>query len=69
MLSRKNLLSYLLNLGVDGVITDFPHEFRRHLERQGYKLAPKNDEDRVMKCLKTHNQLTDDRLDGWGYVH
>ena len=67
--SRKNLLSYLLQLGVDGLITDFPYEFRVSLERAGYKLAPKNDEGRVMSCLAKLNQETKNRLDGWGYEH
>ncbi|KAK1923970.1 hypothetical protein DB88DRAFT_510350 [Papiliotrema laurentii] len=67
--NRKNLLSYLLQLGVDGLITDFPYEFRVSLERAGYKLAPKNDEGRVMSCLAKLNQETKNRLDGWGYEH
>lgn len=67
--SRKNVLAYLLELGVDGVITDFPHEFLRYLDRAGYKTAPKGDSERIYQCLKKHNQVTDDRLDGWGFVH
>ena len=66
--SRKNLLSYLLDLGVDGVITDYPHEFRRTLESRGYKLAPMADYQRVKGCLMKYNQYTDDKLPGWGYV-
>lgn len=65
--SPKNLLSYLLNLGVDGIITDFPHEFLRHLEREGYPIAPKADAERVKGCLAKLNQYTEDKLDGNGY--
>ncbi|WRT64593.1 uncharacterized protein IL334_001526 [Kwoniella shivajii] len=57
--NRKNTFDYLIDLGVDGVITDFPHEFRRHLEHLGgYDLAPLADPSRVAKCLAKHNQLT-----------
>jgi hypothetical protein len=52
---------------VDGVITDYPHEFRRTLEKGEYKLAPKGDYQRVKGCLKKYNQYTDDKLAGWGY--
>jgi hypothetical protein len=52
---------------VDGVITDFLHEFRRALARKGYPLAPKSAEGRVMTCLASHLQTTSDKLDGKGY--
>jgi hypothetical protein len=112
--SRKSLLEYLLNIGIDGesrrfairesscswnlillpvptpsthlpdlcnplstarpsradlsgVITDYPHEFRRSLERKNYPLAPPGDAKRVLKCLEKHNQYTADKLDGKGY--
>jgi len=68
-ISRKNLLAYLLDIGVDGVITDYPHEFRRTLSKAGYKLAPQADYHRVKGCLRKHNQYTENTLDGWGYVH
>jgi hypothetical protein len=50
-----------------GVITDYPHEFRRSLGRKNYPLAPLGDAKRVMKCLEKHNQYTADKLDGKGY--
>ncbi|RSH89083.1 hypothetical protein EHS25_002749 [Saitozyma podzolica] len=65
--NRKSLLEYLLNIGIDGVITDYPHEFRRSLERKNYPLAPPGDAKRVLKCLEKHNQYTADKLDGKGY--
>lgn len=52
---------------LSGVITDYPHEFRRSLERKNYPLAPPGDAKRVMKCLEKHNQYTADKLDGKGY--
>ncbi|ODN76586.1 hypothetical protein L202_05245 [Cryptococcus amylolentus CBS 6039] len=65
----KNLFEYLLDLGVEGVITDFPHEFRRLLEQKGnYALAPKGDTDRILSCLSKHVQVTENRLDGKGYA-
>jgi hypothetical protein len=55
---RLNLIKYLLDIGVDGIITDYPASVRQYLEqRGGYKLAPKGDMKRVQKCLKQHNQL------------
>jgi glycerophosphoryl diester phosphodiesterase len=56
--NRLNLIEYLLDIGVDGIITDYPDSARRYLEqRGGYKLAPKGDMKRVQKCLQKHNQL------------
>lgn len=52
---------------MDGIITDFPHEFLRYLEREGYPVAPKADAKRVQQCLKKFNQYTEDKLDGSGY--
>jgi hypothetical protein len=66
----KNLLAYLLELDVDGVITDFPGEFRRALDgKRKYPLAPKANEARVHRCLAKHLEITKDKLDGSGYVH
>jgi hypothetical protein len=47
--SRKNMLEYILAIGVDGMITDYPHEFRETLERfhPDRKLAPKGDEEKT----------------------
>ncbi|WVO17783.1 hypothetical protein L204_105481 [Cryptococcus depauperatus] len=67
---NKNLFEYLLQLGVDGIITDYPHELRRLLEHRGtYPLAPHSDYGRVMSCLAQHNEYTGDKLDGTGYRH
>ena len=65
--SDKNLLEYLLSIGVDGVITDYPYEFRRNLESKNYPLAPLGDEDRIMTCLKQHWQTTGPTIGSWGY--
>ena len=43
--------------GVDGVITDFPHETVRWADLKEIKTAKKFDEDKVMTCLAKHNQL------------
>nr|XP_019014794.1 uncharacterized protein I206_00880 [Kwoniella pini CBS 10737]OCF53575.1 hypothetical protein I206_00880 [Kwoniella pini CBS 10737] len=66
--NRKSIHEYLLSIGVDGIITDYPHELRRLLEHKGtYPLAPKGDVDRIMGCLAKHNQYTNKKGDGKGY--
>ena len=67
--SRKNMLEYILAIGVDGVITDYPHEFRETLERfhPDRRIAPKGDEERVRGCLRKHIQLTGMDLPNKGY--
>ncbi|WWC86085.1 uncharacterized protein L201_000956 [Kwoniella dendrophila CBS 6074] len=68
-LSIGNLYEYLLDIGVDGIITDYPHELRRLLEHKGdkYPVAPLGDVNRVMGCLAKHNQITSVKGDGKGY--
>lgn len=68
--SRKNMLEYLLDIGVDGVITDYPHTFRYTLERlhPDLQLAPKGDMARVLGCLNKHLQLTGDDVTYKGYL-
>ncbi|KAJ9099946.1 hypothetical protein QFC21_003953 [Naganishia friedmannii] len=54
-----NSIKYLLDIGVDGLITDFPLSVRRYLDQRGtYALAPLGDVARVQKCLAQHIQLT-----------
>ncbi|WWC58437.1 uncharacterized protein I303_100977 [Kwoniella dejecticola CBS 10117] len=66
--NRKSLHEYLLDIGVDGIITDYPHELRRLLEHKGtYPLVPQGDIERVMGCLASHVQYTDKKGDGKGY--
>ncbi|GAA5998714.1 uncharacterized protein JCM10292_007180 [Rhodotorula paludigena] len=52
---------YLLDIGVDGFITDYPENARRFCKAQypELPLAPKADELRVQKCLIKHNQVHD----------
>ena len=63
------MLEYILAIGVDGVITDYPHEFRETLERfhSARKIAPKGDEERVRSCLRKHIQVTGLDLPNQGY--
>lgn len=65
------MLEYILAIGVDGVITDYPHEFRETLERfhPGKQLAPKGDMGRVLGCLNKHLQLTGEDLSTKGYLY
>lgn len=65
------MLEYLLHIGVDGVITDYPHEFRETLERfhPDRQLAPKGDMDRVLGCLNKHLQLTEEDKSSKGYLY
>jgi hypothetical protein len=64
------MLEYILDIGVDGVITDYPFEFRETIERfhPDRVLAPKGDEERVRGCLRKHLQLTGSDLSSMGYV-
>jgi hypothetical protein len=57
--SSLNLISYLVDIGVDGFITDYPAAVRAwaELERPELMLAPKADEARVLGCLAKHNRL------------
>lgn len=66
--SRKNQLSYLLDFGIDGIITDFPDAYRTTLLRKGYELPPRADEDRVWGCVKKLTKLTAEGLSTAGYV-
>lgn len=63
------MLEYILAIGVDGVITDYPHEFRETLERfhPDRTVAPRGDEARVRGCLRSHIQLTGMDLPRTGY--
>ncbi|CED84305.1 plc-like phosphodiesterase [Phaffia rhodozyma] len=56
--NRLNVIKYLIDLGIDGLITDFPRDVRIWGEQQGLKLAPQSDPKRVAQCLKKHNQLS-----------
>ncbi|KAI9639087.1 Glycerophosphoryl diester phosphodiesterase [Dioszegia hungarica] len=64
---RKNNIEYLLALGVDGIISDYPSDVRILLERRGKYLAPKANEERVMGCLKKLVQVTKEGLPTRGY--
>lgn len=68
IVSRKNQLSYLLDIGVDGVITDFPESFRFTLERKGYELAPHGDAARIQGCLAKYAEYTSRNLSLSGYA-
>lgn len=65
--SRKNQLSYLLDIGVDGVITDYPESFLHTLKRKGYEVPPRGDADRIEGCLAKHAQYTSAGLTSAGY--
>lgn len=67
MISRLNVVEYLLSLGVDGIITDYPQDVRVLLERRGLALAPKANSTRVMGCLNKLVQLTAPNLPYKGY--
>ncbi|KAK4698697.1 glycerophosphoryl diester phosphodiesterase, partial [Phenoliferia sp. Uapishka_3] len=57
--NRLNQIDFLVNeVGVDGLITDFPRDVRLWAIQQGLNVAPLGNENRVKQCLKKHNQLT-----------
>jgi glycerophosphoryl diester phosphodiesterase len=56
--NRLNVIKYLMEAGVDGLITDYPLLVRRYIEqRNDHALAPLGNVARVQKCLKEHVQL------------
>lgn len=56
--NRLNVIKFLLDIGVDGLITDYPLLVRRYVEqRDRYALAPLGNVARVQKCLSEHVQL------------
>lgn len=64
------MLEYLLEIGADGVITDYPREFRETLVRfhPDRPVAPLGDEQRVRGCLAKHLELTAEDLESKGYI-
>ncbi|KAG2023593.1 glycerophosphoryl diester phosphodiesterase [Coprinopsis cinerea AmutBmut pab1-1] len=46
----------LLDMGVDGIITDFPSNMRRFVSQKGRSVAPLFNEWWVNECLKRHNK-------------
>ena len=56
-IDRLNVIEELVEMGVDGVISDYPRDVRVWAEAKGFNLAPKADEERVGACLAKLNQL------------
>jgi glycerophosphoryl diester phosphodiesterase len=44
----------VLDLGVDGIISDYPAQVRRWAKQQGFKVQEQRDEKHVLKCLAKH---------------
>ncbi|KAI5452417.1 hypothetical protein NCC49_000580 [Naganishia albida] len=56
--NRLNVIKELMEIGVDGLITDYPLLVRRYVEQRGdAALAPLGNVARVQKCLNEHIQL------------
>ncbi|KAL0576572.1 hypothetical protein V5O48_005404 [Marasmius crinis-equi] len=55
--NRLNTAELLLEMGVDGLITDYPNMMRRLAQQKGYHVAPKYPKKRVLGCLEHHLQL------------
>ncbi|KAH7104469.1 PLC-like phosphodiesterase [Auriculariales sp. MPI-PUGE-AT-0066] len=47
----------LLELEVDGLITDYPNSMRRWAKGRGLPVAPRYPSSRVLSCLAKHNQV------------
>lgn len=52
-----DVVDEMYGYGVDGIITDWPHQVVRWAELNNLKTAKKYDENVVMHCLAKHNQL------------
>ncbi|KAJ8454085.1 hypothetical protein ONZ45_g19444 [Pleurotus djamor] len=51
-----NLVERLVNIGVDGIITDFPDGVRRWAVQHGLPVAPTFSQTKVLKCLDQHTK-------------
>ncbi|KAJ3496603.1 hypothetical protein NLJ89_g10462 [Agrocybe chaxingu] len=54
--NRVSIAEQLFNLGVDGIITDYPTQIRRFIQQRGQPVASPFSEATVMSCLKKHRQ-------------
>jgi len=52
--NRLNIAEQMLDLNVDGIITDYPSVVRRLAKQRGLSVAPKYPKQRVLSCLETH---------------
>lgn len=52
---RLSIADQLLDLGVDGIITDYVTQMRRRFQQRGLRLAPTHSQERVLDCLAKHN--------------
>ncbi|KAH8086641.1 PLC-like phosphodiesterase [Cristinia sonorae] len=55
--NRMNVAEEILNLKVDGIITDYPNVVRRLVKSYNLPAAPKYPKQRVLSCLASHLQL------------
>ncbi|KAF9023432.1 PLC-like phosphodiesterase [Hymenopellis radicata] len=55
-INRMNIAQQLLEWGVDGIITDYPHALTRLLKQQKYRVEDSFFEHVVMKCFHQHAQ-------------
>ncbi|EMD41560.1 hypothetical protein CERSUDRAFT_41625, partial [Gelatoporia subvermispora B] len=52
--NRLNIVDQMLDMKVDGIITDYPNVVRRSVKQRGLPVAPKYPKQRVLKCLEEH---------------
>ncbi|PCH33296.1 PLC-like phosphodiesterase [Wolfiporia cocos MD-104 SS10] len=52
--NRMNIADQMLDLKVDGIITDYPNVVRRLTKQRGLPSAPKYPKQRVLTCLEEH---------------
>ncbi|KAG7085507.1 hypothetical protein E1B28_003068 [Marasmius oreades] len=54
---RMNVAEQLMEWEVDGIITDFPTQLRRIVQKKGLPVTPRRfDEKKVLRCLDKHRQ-------------
>lgn len=52
--NRMTVVEQMLDLKVDGIITDYPNVVRRLIKQKGLAVAPKYPKQRVLACLEEH---------------
>ncbi|KAK7468668.1 hypothetical protein VKT23_003172 [Stygiomarasmius scandens] len=55
--NRQSVAEQLLDMGVDGIITDYPNVIRRLVQQKQLPVAPKYPKKRVLECLNRHVQI------------
>ncbi|KAF8480662.1 PLC-like phosphodiesterase [Gautieria morchelliformis] len=61
--NRLNIVQQLVDMGVDGIITDSPNVLRRWAQQHKLSVAPRYPKYRVLACLEKHRQVLREGID------